>query len=282
MITLEEALAKGYGTWRSFTCPVHDDSSPSARVNTLTGRWVCMVCGAKGSAENYEPDPDKVLDAALWAVDQLDRDDIYPESWLDQFDALTPGDYWLSRFSEETCRKYRFGWDSLEMQAVYPFRDDEGRCRGVVRRARPGEKPKYKYPQGVDASKHLFGYHLAHGVDILVLTEGAPDAAAVTDVSGILETLTGLVWAPGGCYGKTLHKAQARLIHRLNPTAVMLGFNADEAGEKGQWLADRRLGYQGIITHQTVLPPGKDLADLRPSVRIGTLLHALETSSLSI
>lgn len=282
MITLEDALATGNGVWRSFDCPAHDASHPTARVNSLNGKWVCMSCGAKGHAGNYEPDPDKLLEDALRSVEEMERRRDYPESWLDQFDAVTPGDYWLSRFSEATCRRHRLGWDPLALQAVYPFRDDDGTVLGVVRRGRPGEKPKYRYPKGVDASAHLFGYHLAHDADVVVLCEGAPDTAAVDDVAGLLEAETHLRWAGVGCYGKKLHPRQVVLLHQLAPAVVMLGFNGDEAGERGQWIADQRLGREGVITHQASLPVNKDLADLKPARRIRTLLHALATSSLTV
>lgn len=38
----------GRGQWRSAVCPFHDDSHPSLRVNTQTGAFRCMACGAKG------------------------------------------------------------------------------------------------------------------------------------------------------------------------------------------------------------------------------------------
>jgi DNA primase len=38
----------GQGKWRSAICPFHDDTRPSLRVNTETGAYRCMVCGAKG------------------------------------------------------------------------------------------------------------------------------------------------------------------------------------------------------------------------------------------
>ena len=36
----------GRGRWRSAACPFHDDTRPSLRVNTETGAYRCMVCGA--------------------------------------------------------------------------------------------------------------------------------------------------------------------------------------------------------------------------------------------
>ncbi len=39
---------EGRGTWRSILCDFHDDSKPSLRVNTKSGGWCCMSCGASG------------------------------------------------------------------------------------------------------------------------------------------------------------------------------------------------------------------------------------------
>ena len=39
---------EGRGTWRSAMCDFHDDAKPSMRVNTLSGGWCCMSCGASG------------------------------------------------------------------------------------------------------------------------------------------------------------------------------------------------------------------------------------------
>ncbi|MCP4545121.1 MAG: hypothetical protein GY835_01490 [bacterium] len=43
----------GRGPWRSILCPFHDDTRPSLRVNMETGRYRCMVCGAKGDLIDY-------------------------------------------------------------------------------------------------------------------------------------------------------------------------------------------------------------------------------------
>ena len=38
---------KGPGKWKTTRCNFHDGSD-SMRVNTASGAWVCMACGAKG------------------------------------------------------------------------------------------------------------------------------------------------------------------------------------------------------------------------------------------
>lgn len=39
---------QGRGKWLSVLCDFHADTEPSMRVNTETGGWICMSCGAKG------------------------------------------------------------------------------------------------------------------------------------------------------------------------------------------------------------------------------------------
>lgn len=38
---------EGKGKWRTTSCGFHGGSD-SMRVNTVTGAWICMACGAKG------------------------------------------------------------------------------------------------------------------------------------------------------------------------------------------------------------------------------------------
>ena len=38
----------GRGKWRNVLCDFHADTSPSMRVNTSSGGWICMSCGASG------------------------------------------------------------------------------------------------------------------------------------------------------------------------------------------------------------------------------------------
>jgi hypothetical protein len=42
-----ELSLRGPGKWKTTRCEFHDGSD-SMRVNTTSGAWVCMACGAKG------------------------------------------------------------------------------------------------------------------------------------------------------------------------------------------------------------------------------------------
>lgn len=44
-----EGLAlEGKGRWLTLLCVFHADTKPSLRVNTASGGWCCMACGASG------------------------------------------------------------------------------------------------------------------------------------------------------------------------------------------------------------------------------------------
>lgn len=46
--TTEFGALKGRGVWRDAVCTFHQDTRPSLRINTQSGGFKCMVCGAHG------------------------------------------------------------------------------------------------------------------------------------------------------------------------------------------------------------------------------------------
>lgn len=256
MITLSEALMHGRGQWRSFNCPDHDDNSPSARVNTLTGRWVCMVCGSRGAQETYEP-PERLVIEQVRRLTQEKRD--VSESYLDMFDSSGPGEYWLSRFTKEACQHFRLGYDVVKEKSLYPIRDLDGGFLGVVYRNFPGEKPKYRYPRGINTSELLFEYHNADARSPIVIVEGAPDVIAL--------------WEAGipalGTFGARLLPAQQQALCRLEPSVVVLAYDRDEAGFSGAHRAAADLSELGIRTVQAAWEGYNDVGDMPLEVRSG-------------
>mgnify|MGYP000900440286 CR=1 FL=1 len=276
MITLEDALLKGRGKWRSFHCPVHGDNSPSARVNSENGWWVCMSCGAKGHAKNYVADPDKVIESIIELLDQTEMDP-KPESWYDIFDSGPVCDHWLSRFSEDACRHYRLGYDTSTGLPCYPVRNHQGRIVGIVRRD-PEGKPKYRYPEHFPASHLLWGvwenerhsFQEHNRQRVLVVTEGATDVVACFDAG----------FNAVGTYGAIMHGDQLSQISALRPDILVLAYDMDEAGMKGAKRAMEGLNAMGFWTVRARWDGGKDLNDLDVETRRETLLHALDTSPL--
>lgn len=267
-ITLGDALARGHGTWRSFTCPAHPDANPSARVNVSSGKWVCMVCHARGTTAGYVPDPILALDEARALLDSVSLEK--PESWLDQFDSGPVHPYWLSRFDEASCRTFRLGWDGNRGKPCYPVRDRAGRPLGVVHRSLDGDGPKYKYPRGVRTAELLFGVREAVQVDVVFLVEGAMDVVAAREAGH--DAL--------GTYGARLHERQAREIASLNPAMVWVAYDMDKPGEEGAKDALRTLRDAGIMCGRANWHPRyKDLGEMGLEARRATLSKVLASIS---
>jgi 5S rRNA maturation endonuclease (ribonuclease M5) len=224
-VSIEEAMIYGHGIERQFRCHVHGDTNPSASVNSLTGLWFCYACGAKGKYNVSQIPPDKAATALIRYVDTfLQEIKVYPESWLDVFDSMGPGEYWLSRFNPLTCRRYRLGVDPARKFATIPVRDVQGQVLGVTRRDLTGvDDAKYRYPSGVTMSKLLFNQHHCTG-DTLMLTEGATDAIAAHEAGW------GNVMAT---YRNGISLYQQMLIREYAPKQVLIAYDQDEAGERG-------------------------------------------------
>lgn len=268
MITLDQALSKGHGTWRSFTCPVHDDSSPSARVNVVSGKWVCMSCGAKGTTKGYVPDVNLVLEDAMSTLDEVDLEK--PESWLDQFDSGPVHPYWLSRFSEETCRAFRLGWDGVNGEPCYPIRASNGLPLGVtLRNISDPEGKKYKYPKKVKTHELVFGMFEAQQTDAIFLCEGAMDVCAVRDAGHDAV----------GIYGSHISERQVWEIVMLHPREVIIAFDMDRAGHQGAGRAEAMLNGSGVLTRRGFWNDKyNDLGDMDLATRSSTLDNLLAST----
>lgn len=247
MISAEEALSYGQGTWRSFSCPVHNDNNPSARINIVSRKWVCMSCHAKGMIKGITVEVDKQVDAIR---NILNREEVreHPESWWDRFDSY-PHPYWLSRFTESVIKLYRLGFDTAKGRPCYPmWRDDV--IIGPVHRNLDPLGPKYRYPTGSSTSELLFGERELVATRSIVLVEGAMDVVAVREAGA--DAL--------GTYGSKLHPAQIRALQKNGVRDVYIAYDQDSAGHAGACSAIGDLGRAGIVAKR--LYWDRDLGDL--------------------
>ena len=233
--TLDEVMQDGYGVERSFLCPVHDDHSPSASVNSISGWWTCFSCGAKGKydlAHKYE-DPYQLGRALQHMKDKAEHvPKIYSESWLNAFDSI-PSFYWRTRYRDRNLiREHRLGEDPYGTYATIPMRDSTGKILGVIRRDLTGHQTKYAYPYGVVVGRHLYNYHRLQG-DVLLITEGATDAIAAQEVG---------FKAAVALYGSKMTRTQAQLVHRYAPKSILVATDQDDAGEGARASVEAMLG----------------------------------------
>lgn len=252
--SLEEALTLGDGVERSFSCPVHDDHSPSASVNSLTGFWYCYACGAWGKADlsRMEIDPLAVRRQVMRMNEKLNPvHQTYPEGWLSVHDAAGPGDYWLSRFDAATCEHFRLGVTLNRDFATIPMRDNSGAVLGVIRRDLVGGQRKYLYPYRVDIGRYIFDFHRCTD-DVIILTEGATDTMAVWE-AGFNNAMA--------LYGRGMSRAQTKMIKKHAPTMILCAQDQDAAGETAfRRVLDLLGGY--FTVRRMVWDTHKDLASI--------------------
>lgn len=257
--SLEEAMTSGFGIERSFLCHVHEDRNASASVNSVTGLWYCYTCHAAGRFDlsTMEIDPFGVRRSIEIMTARIEREErVYPESWLTQYDALGPGDYWLGRFGREVATLNRLGTSFSGQVATIPFRDNAGRVLGVIRRDLTGQDPaKYRYPSGVDMQHYLYNYHRVTG-RTLILVEGAADAVAVME-AGVQDVVA--------VYGSRLSRAQVQLVHRLDPALVVTAFDRDTAGLAAHEMAVQSLQFYPV--QRLTWPRWKDIAAVPLMIR---------------
>lgn len=265
--TLSEVLATGRGTERPFRCHVHEDSNASASVNVLKGLWVCYACGAHGAVDGIDLIPEAKELLEILRGDYPAR--VFPESWLDLFDAHEASPYWADRYGEDTATYYRCGTHPVTGLPTYPIRNAAGQPMGVV--VRQDEQPKYKYPFGVSTSRTFFGDLTPNPV--VVLVEGAADVMALHQ-AGIPDN-----WTVLGCYGAGLHKPQRDLLAALNPYIVIAAFDDDDAGRSAAQRAEASLtDVTPCVSYPWGSIGAKDPGEAPVSKRIAGLQALLQDS----
>jgi hypothetical protein len=251
-LTLAEALRFGRGVERPFLCPEHGDSRPSASVNVVKGKWYCYTChahgGLTGEARLTEPDYHTMK---VWLDKMIAGNQIYPEAWLDRYDAGQVHPYWTQRVGTAAAHQFRLGSDPDGDAVTYPLRDPAGQVLGVVRRSLGGHGPKYRYPTGVDVGRLLFQYTPAHR-EAVVLTEGALDAIALWNVGVTAMAI----------YGSRLSEHQVHLIDKIDPTYVYTCYDLDKAGWSAHVETERAFKHRLVARLSWPKGWGGDIAEI--------------------
>lgn len=267
--SLEEALLLGWELERQYVCQAHPDHSASACVNATTGFFICYACGHRGKVDKgtLHMTPAGLQSFLHRLHTRMNPDhDRYSESWLNAFDSNGPGQYWGSRFNEETCRFFRLG--TAPGVATYPMRNNIGEVLGVVTRDLTGEREmRYKYPSGLQVGQYLIDCHRVE-TDTVILAEGMSDVAAAYE-TGFHATL--------GCYKAGLTNKQAELLRKYAPDRILVAFDMDEAGEKGFQRVSETLGRLFRV-ERLVWSDYNDLAAIPLLERTAMLEHVLGES----
>lgn len=283
--TLEEAINLGEGVERPFRCYVHEDHQASASVNVLKGVWYCHACHASGSVDGKKAPSTEVLESMLRPEEAVR---VYPDSYLETFMQQLPDDiddmmngqplYWHTRFSPWICYAMKMGEDPISGSATFPVHTPAGQLAGVGRRMpdvweddpdNPGQQRKvkrqrYLYPRRWSSSSSLFGFNGRYpAAEVLTIVEGAADNTSVQETGAMAVSV----------YGSAIHLPQIDLIARHTPKLILLGFDMDDAGEKGVSMAFKHLSR--IATLKRVYWPKKDPAECTFEERRMALLKAV-------
>lgn len=209
-------------------CVWHSDRSGHLYINGVSGLYLCMVCGAKGSLDRLTTRP-VVLgsDDVREKLSRLGKKEApvvtYPEAWLDKFDV--EHGYWTEErgLPADVVARFRLGYDPFTDRATIPLRNADGEVLGVTYRRLDGGKPKYLHPKGFPTGKYLFGAWLLTEERRVALVEGQVDAIRCWS-----ERVPAL-----GLMGARLTNDQRRTLQRLNIQTAVLMLDNDKAGYKG-------------------------------------------------
>jgi hypothetical protein len=225
---------------------------------------------ASGSVDGNTA-PSHAAIASMVAPEEVTR--IYPDAILDLY--ANPV-YWLGRFPPWLCHSLGLGEDPFTGDATYPVHTPGGLLAGVSRRTASGY-PKYRYPNGWSAGSALFGtWGKYPAYDILVLVEGAADAAAMWEVG--MPALA--------VYGSGLHLPQRELLARYSPKLVLLGFDMDRAGRSprcperptGGGVQRAQLMIGDLVPTAVVNWEANDPADCTQYQRLVAVMRAVQAS----
>jgi DNA primase len=208
MVDIKELL-QGYGikgikqTEKEimFSCPWHEDSTPSASMNINTGIYHCFGCGVKGTVidfiskfENISYEDAKILTKKkgftrreidlMQEVRRILFEDKKGEEFLDE-EILKKYNKQIHKSilnrvgdNKEILKKFEIGYSKEDQRTTMPIRDHFGKLVGIIGRVINGNGPKYKNivpPQGFKKSEYLYGLHLCKNELMLILCEGEFD-----------------------------------------------------------------------------------------------------------
>lgn len=139
----------------------------------------------------------------------------------------------------ETGKAWGVGYDADRSRVLVPVRDQANRLWGAVGRTTKGEIPKYLNYFDMAKGKHLLGAHMIGRAKSIVVVEGALDAMLA--YQAIREAELQDEYACVALMGASMSDDQVRRLV-MCAHEVILAFDADEAGSRGQQAALGKLG----------------------------------------
>jgi DNA primase len=262
-----------------FSCTIHNESNPSAGVNTELGIFNCFSCGASGTLpwlvfKSLPDDFVNVRQAEEWLKNKYGYDalrrhrDILDIPRYDMFKLIEEDNsisrsklapfksgkstysYFYDRgFVRDTCKDFMVGFDKISKTVTIPLFNVENKLVGVVGRyIDPNRKKNERYK--------IYDFTIGSVVypedkftpkeDTIICVEGILDALWMHQL-GFTNTISIL--------GNNITDYQANFINN-NCTKFIDMFDNDEGGERCTKVAKRKL-RKDIIYYSVKYPSGK-------------------------
>lgn len=251
--TIEELLgpSRGQSMNRMFSCPLHEDRTPSLSINMEEGLWKCHSCGNAGDIEKLGKIVGHSFDDAFYqdrAIAFAKTMHIPPvehnfaplaNSYYEK-GLVGDGDTAIRSFlrnrgiHQEQRHHFYLGWTGSAI--AFPYWADDSRKRGTVSAIKYRDRSGRKWSEE-GSRRSLYNVETVGGSGRVLVCEGESDTILGQD-------LLGRDWAVAGVPGASVSKQQWEqwALTFLWASDIVVLFDADEAGDKGAQIALDVLG----------------------------------------
>jgi DNA primase len=267
--TIEELLgpSRGSAMNRMFSCPLHEDRTPSLSINMEEGLWKCHSCGEGGNIEKlgrivgHEFPESFYLDRAISFTKRMDvlpvqqnfgrlANELYERGLTGRGDNAIRTFLRGRGIHEEQRHRFTLGWDGGRIS--FPYWEDDSRKNGTAYAI------KYRDLRGHKSSEEgsrrgIYNVESVSGSGRVLICEGETDTILAYD--RLAKTGIGVCGTPGASVSKQQWEQWALTF--LWASDIMVALDADEAGDLG---ADRAIEVLGSKARRVRPDDGLDLS----------------------
>lgn len=242
-------------------CPFHSDKTPSLGINVDKGVWICYAHCGDGKIPSLiarylgisEVEAISFCGEPILTLDIDDSPFYIPPHTVELIGIPNRVPKWIFErgFEKETLRQ--FGCRMQDRSLVIPVYDDLDRPVGYIQRMPSGHFPKYRYNQGFEKSKVLFGANLvSRDAPFICLTEGPLDAM--------------WLWQCGfnavALLGATISEHQERLFTTIKTREIAFCLDNDLVGKRATDLISKRLERFALVSYIDLPEEYKDIQEV--------------------
>ena len=254
-----------------FTCPFHDDNTPSASLNTTDLVYNCFVCGGgtlkylakqlghDNISEELKKIPPSIVTLERQLFDLMDNkyqeQDIFESNFKKIENINDCPNYLLDRVKYETITKFDLyictSKSSIYNQRII-FPIFSNKKRGFVARDYTEIKPqKYLFPKNMQKQEYLFGKMTG---DVVILVEGVFDVMKLWEY-GYFSCISPM--------GVTIGDKQIEILIKNGIKEVIIMPDGDQAGMK---FVERIGEYKDLFNIEAMVSiTGKDPCEMKKS-----------------